>query len=175
MKYFLFSVLIIFCSKSNAQEIDLNPKHNVGKEYFNYVIHTSKTDSITSKALLGKVTFINFWFEACKPCMAEMDALIELYNEFKDSSKFQMVTFTTDHDTLIQKNLKKYHIPFQVYNLAWQDCEVMNFGLGFPCSILLDEKKTVINMTSGGSTNKTEARENLRKEFVELIKEKLKK
>lgn len=168
-----FQFILISFSFLKAQDVNLNSKTNIGKTYFNYIIHTSKTDSISSKALDGKITFINFWFEACKPCMAELDAMIELYNEFKDSSKFQMITFTTDHDTLIQKNLKKYHIPFKVYNMSWPDCEVMNFGQGFPCSILLDEHKRVINIASGGPTDKAKAREHLRSEFVEMIKKKL--
>jgi hypothetical protein len=49
----------------------------------------------------------------------------------------------------------------------------MNFGQGFPCSILLDENKRVINIESGGSTDKVKAREHLRSIFVDLIKEKL--
>ena len=175
MKKAIYSLLLSLFALSNvkAQDLDLNTKSSISKPYFNYIIHTSKTDSISSDALNGKITFINFWFETCKPCMAELDAMIELYNEFKDSSKFQMITFTTDHDTLIQKNLKKYHIPFKVYNMNWQDCEVMNFGQGFPCSILLDENKRVINIESGGPTDKVKAREHLRSEFVDLIKEKL--
>ena len=177
MRQIIF-IIVLFGLTSfvvDAQDLSFLRKKHTGEEYFNYVIHTSKTDSITSKELFGKITFINFWFETCHPCMAEMDALIELYNEFKDSLKFQMITFSTDNDSIIKANIVKYKIPFRVYNLNWADCQALNFGVGFPCSILLDEKKIVINNTNGGSTDKIIARKELRSEFVELITEHLKR
>jgi cytochrome c biogenesis protein CcmG/thiol:disulfide interchange protein DsbE len=43
---------------------------------------TLNNDSIGIENLKGKPTLINFWFTACAPCIAEMDVLNELKNEF---------------------------------------------------------------------------------------------
>jgi thiol-disulfide isomerase/thioredoxin len=37
----------------------------------------------TNDSLKNRVSFINFWFEGCHPCVAEFPALNELYSKYR--------------------------------------------------------------------------------------------
>lgn len=45
---------------------------------------TGSGEEISSRALAGVVTVMNFWYAGCAPCRAEAPDLVELQDEFKD-------------------------------------------------------------------------------------------
>ena len=55
-----------------------------GTDYPAFKVVTLSGDTVTEKELRGKVTLINFWFESCAPCMAEMPALNDLYLKYQN-------------------------------------------------------------------------------------------
>ena len=57
---------------------------------------TENGKTFNNDSLKGKVVFINFWFEACHPCILEMDALNELFEKLKDNKDFMFVSLSID-------------------------------------------------------------------------------
>ena len=97
MKYILFITFLALASLSFAQssrqtatkeEMDslLCPQGYtaVGHAYPNFKI-TNEARTIDNQSLRGKVVLINFWFEGCHPCMAEMEALNNLFKKNEKS------------------------------------------------------------------------------------------
>jgi len=51
-----------------------------------------------TKKLEGKAVLINVWATWCVPCQAELPKLEKLYEQVKDRSDFQILTFNIDSD-----------------------------------------------------------------------------
>src|SRR5215510_11297887 len=66
-----------------------------------------------SRDLKGKTIVINFWFTACKPCIAEMIYLNKLVEENRDSSVV-FIAPAPENETQIKKFLKKYSFEYNI-------------------------------------------------------------
>lgn len=58
-----------------------------------------KGNTTSTANLKGKVVFINFWATWCPPCLAEMPALNDLYNQLKGDDQFVFL-FLNEDDNL---------------------------------------------------------------------------
>jgi|ERR1017187_4370219 peroxiredoxin len=118
----------------------------------------SEGGTVSNELLKGKIVLINFWFEGCHPCLAEMEALDELQQLLKDNKDFLFISFTWDNPEAIKRVKEKYGITFPVLSTSDEECSRLNFGNGYPTSIILDRKGTIKYVHSGGSTDKEIAR-----------------
>ena len=65
----------------------------------------------------GKTVFYNFWFVACKPCVAEIPVLNKLAEKYRsDSTLFIAISF--DKEDRIQEFLKKRPFNFLIASLS---------------------------------------------------------
>jgi thiol-disulfide isomerase/thioredoxin len=104
---------------------------------------------VSNDLLKGKVVVINFWFESCQPCMAEMPMLNEINGKFKDNKDFLFVSFTADKKESIQRVKDKYGITFQILSTNQKECDRLNVGRAYPATIILD-KTGAIKYLHGG-------------------------
>lgn len=126
----------------------------IGKPYDTFSF-TRKDSSVFSNASLkGKVAFINFWFEACPPCVAEFDALNALYIKYKNDPEFIFVSFSSDSPETVAAVQQKYHITFPVVSVPKEECYRLNQQNGFPTSIILNAEGKIKFMHTGGSLEK---------------------
>jgi peroxiredoxin len=51
----------------------------------------------------GKITVLSFWATWCAPCKRELDAVAELYPEWKDKYNVEVVAITVDNARAISK------------------------------------------------------------------------
>ncbi len=171
MKYLFSAVFLLMTSLSFAQsslqttiskEMDslLCPKGyaSIGHPYPEFRI-TSETREVDNKSLKGKVVLINFWFEGCHPCMAEMEALNELFKKMKGNNDFVFISLTRDNQEAIRRVKEKYALSFEVFSTSEKECHRLIFGCGYPTSIVLDKTGTVKYRHIGGSLKKEEAKE----------------
>jgi peroxiredoxin len=112
---------------------------------------------ISKDSLRGKVVFINFWFEACPPCIAELSALNELYKKFSTNRNFEFISFTYEKPERVLLLKKKYHIRYKVASVSSQECYRLNQNNGFPTSIVLDKDGVIKDLFTGGDTDRIEA------------------
>jgi thiol-disulfide isomerase/thioredoxin len=69
----------------------------------------------TTKSLNGKVVLINLWATWCGPCNAELPQLQKLYEQAKNRSDLQILTFNIDEDPgLVEPYLKEKGYTFPV-------------------------------------------------------------
>lgn len=58
----------------------------------------AKSESVSIKKIVpqGKPVVLSFWDTSCKPCIQEMGALSDVYDDWKDEFDFEVVAVSTD-------------------------------------------------------------------------------
>lgn len=167
---FLLLILNLVCFSQNYSEkqIDSLEKEAQEREKSNIALinkpfpnfrYVNDRDTIDNTDIKGKIVFINFWFEACAPCIAEIDALNEMYNALSDKENFEFLSFTFEKQDNIERLRLKYHIPYKVISISKDECYRLNNNNGFPTSMIVDSSGLIKYRTSGGRTEKEKARE----------------
>jgi peroxiredoxin len=72
--------------------------------------------SITQAELKGKTIVYNFWFVACRPCVAEIPALNKLVKKYS-SDTVVFIALTFDKQERIKEFLQKREFDFQIASL----------------------------------------------------------
>ncbi len=130
----------------------------------------NKDKSIDNKSLNGKIVFINFWFEGCPPCIAEMDALNKMYKALKDQKDFVFISICRDDEKTIQRVKEKYDLEFDIFSISKEECSRLNFRCGYPNSIILDKEGRIKYYHTGGSIKKAEAENFVMTVYLQKIK-----
>jgi thiol-disulfide isomerase/thioredoxin len=136
---------------------------NLGKQYPVFKATSLDGQTIGEKGLVGKVTIINFWFKYCEPCVAEMDELCTLQQKFIENPAFQFISFTSDSSEDAKESVEKLKLSFPVYPISRNECYRLNFDQGFPTTIIVDKVGKIIFLKSGGSLEKEEIAQDIRK------------
>lgn len=169
--------LLIFCTllqlSSSGQTLIAYQVDSIGNEFFKarekankeaygkpYPAFSFTPDgkTINNDSLKGKTVFINFWFEACAPCIAEFDALNEMYQNLKDNKNFAFISFTYETPEKIKQVKGKYPLPYTIISIDRQECYRLNLDNGFPANFILDKTGLIKYMSFGGATDRTRAR-----------------
>jgi peroxiredoxin len=161
---FIFSITVLCPITLSAQEdkfladffhkTDSILQSKIGTLYPDFTATTLDGKTISDRQLIGRVTIINFWFEACAPCIAEFDALSELYHKFKDDSSFQFLSFTFEQVEDAKAIVQKFNIPYDVSSISHEECSSrLNFGFGFPTTIIINQSGKIVFIKHGGSTD----------------------
>ncbi|MDR2839797.1 MAG: TlpA family protein disulfide reductase [Paludibacter sp.] len=148
--------------KDSIMQTKINTPYN-----FEFKAVSLSGDTITNNDLKGKVTFINFWMEACAPCLAEKDDLVALYRTFRINSFFQFISFTKENSDIARSTVDKYHLPYSVYPIA-MDCYRLNYQYGFPTSLIIGKDGNLKYFNSGMHLDK-EKRAQMYKIYYDYI------
>jgi thiol-disulfide isomerase/thioredoxin len=124
---------------------------------------------LSNEGLKGKVLFINFWFAACPPCIAEFDALSEMYEKLKDKPDFEFISLTYESQEIIEKVKTKYQLKFPVYSISKEECQRLSFGGGYPTNIIVDKNGRIQYLYVGGETSRQGAKLTTEKEIYSRI------
>ncbi len=109
----------------------------IGKPYPQFSVTANET-AYSNATLKGKVYFINFWFAACAPCIAEMEDLNQLFEKFRGNKNFEFISFTFEKAAIIDSIKTKYNIHYNIFTIIQQDCYRLNLNSGFPASFVID-------------------------------------
>ena len=147
----------------------------IGKQMKEFECKTVTGEEYSNKDLKNKVTVINFWFEACAPCAAEVDALNNLYEKYKKEKKFQFLSFTFDPKENVIKFITKHNIKYPVIILSDDSCSILNFRKGFPSTIITDTMANIIYYHIGGPKVPKAAMEFIETNVYPIIEQEIKK
>ena len=143
----------------------------IGKPLQNFTA-TMEGQPISNETLKGKTVFINFWFEACEPCVAEFEALDTLYQKLKDNKNFEFIAFTFEEPGKLAALKQKYKLLYHLVSVSQTDCYRLNQNNGFPTSIIIDAKGIIKYIHTGGFTEKEKVEEFMMKEvYPAIVKE----
>jgi len=134
---------------------------------------SSNNKECSNSTLKGKVVFINFWFAACPPCMAEMDELNKLFDKFHQHKNFEFISFTFEKPEKIALIKKKFKIGYAIYSISKDECYRLNNNNGFPTSIILDSMEAVRYIHPGDQLNKQEIKKYFYSKVYPLITKEL--
>tara|TARA_B110001469_G_scaffold55467_1_gene53513 strand:- start:1670 stop:2152 length:483 start_codon:yes stop_codon:yes gene_type:complete len=124
MKYLLFLLCILFFNVGFSQ-----------KSIPNSTLTTleGKTVNIQDEISEDKITVLSFWATWCVPCINELDAISEVYEDWQESANIELIAVSTD-DSRTKKRIRP-----------------MVNGKGWPYKILLDknqELKRALNIST---------------------------
>jgi peroxiredoxin len=141
-----------------------NNKDILGKQYPEFQV-TVNNKEYSSASLKGKTVFINFWFAACAPCVAEFDELNTLFEKFGQNKNFEFVSFTFENSEQIDAVKKKYNIKYNIFSIPKPECYRLNFSNGFPTNVIIDPSGSVTYIHSGGPLEKPR----IKKDFDDTV------
>ena len=162
MRWLFVTILIIGNYYSFAQHASISKKgmdydslirareeQAIGKKFAAFSA-MYKNNIFSNDNVSGKTVFVNLWFAACPPCMAEMGALNALYDSLKNRPNFEFISFTYDSQKTIDSVVKRSHIQYKVLQVTQQDCYRLNQNSGFPTSLIVDGQGIIKYLNVGG-------------------------
>ena len=124
MKPFLF-VVCFLCYNAAFSQITI-PNINLNTL-------SGKSVKIQDEISKDKITILSFWASWCVPCINELDAISEVYEDWQEDFNMELIAISTD-DARTQKRIRP-----------------MVNGKGWPYKILLDknqELKRALNIST---------------------------
>ena len=189
MKHFFLYIFIIFSvavsSQDNAEKRTKAYLQNKDSVIEETIINRNLPcfsaisldgNKISNNSLTGKITLVNLWFQGCSPCLAEFEMLNRVYHQHKTNNSFQFLSFTFDSPAEIKQTIEKYSLPYKVYPISREECNRLNFGLGFPTIIIINSKGKIVFFRTGGFLDKEKIEEsilNVNEKIKKLLNEKV--
>lgn len=124
----------------------------VGCHAPDFNVTTITGEQLTLSQLKGKVIVINFWFEGCAPCIAELPALNKLAEEYQHE-EVVFIAFGKDPEFRINKFLSERKFDYKMvsgkYDLVNDFCVIA----GWPMNMVIDKRGVVQYIKPGGYTD----------------------
>ena len=107
----------------------------IGKRAPDFTMTDLNGHEISSETTKGKVVVLNFWFVSCKPCIAEIPELNEVYKTYKNNSDVVFASITFDKKEKVDVFLEKHPLQYPVVSDAKEICTLFkNFRVSNkPC------------------------------------------
>lgn len=121
----------------------------VGCKAPNFIVKTIDGETLSLEQLQGKVVVINFWFESCAPCIAELPALNRLWEEYK-SKDVVFIAFGRDDSQTIKDFLKRRDFHYRQVSSDHDITQEYCIIAGWPTNMVLDKLGILRHIFSGG-------------------------
>ena len=123
----------------------------VGSVFPEFTATDMDGEVVDLRNLRGRVTVLNYWFIACKPCRDEMPALNRLVEQYAD----EPVTFLAiapDRTDKIERFLRTKR--FKYRHLPQATDLIQNYGvMMFPTHIIIDREGKVVGILEGATSS----------------------
>lgn len=100
----------------------------------------------THTDLKNQVVVINFWFEKCPPCIAEMPELNNLVAKY--GNKVRFIGITHDSPASASRFQKRNGYNYEIVSLSKDEIRELNINHGFPSNVLVGKDGKIIYATS---------------------------
>lgn len=120
-----------------------------------FTTYTLDGKEISTEDLHGHINVFNFWFAACKPCLAEIPGL-NLIAEKYEARKVNFFALSIDDEDTLRKLLNKQDFKF-IHLLKGKEIirESFQHKSGFPTTIVTDKNLQIIEIISGRKLDAT--------------------
>lgn len=131
-----------------------NPRR--GRETYapDYSFTSLQGEFLSSKELVGKVVFIDFWGEWCGPCRAITPDLVKLYRKYKDNPNFVMLGVSDSRSgeqkwrDYIAKNKMDWPQFYDQRGAVLRPFQIT----AFPTGIVIDHEGIILQAEIGGGS-----------------------
>ena len=169
----LFLNTTVYCQADTPFDF-LKIQNSIGKKFVFPICTSTMGNHYNSKSNIGKLTLINFWFENCEPCVAEIGAMKRLYEKYKNNKKIAIISFTFESPQNALRFAKKHLLAYPVICVSRRKCQELNFQNGFPTTLITSSLGIVAFITSGGSIDPREVDKEFNNILIPKIEELLK-
>ncbi|MBL0337229.1 MAG: TlpA family protein disulfide reductase [Chitinophagaceae bacterium] len=154
------AILLSFSSESqsgknrvvtdNGRKFQYSDSAGVTQSYISYFsdslpvpdLVTLDGKRITKADIQGKTVVYNFWFVACRPCVAEIPALNQLAKKYQsDSTLFLALTF--DDESRINGFLQNHAFDFQIVSLSETEIDKIKKISFYPFTVIVTREGKV--------------------------------
>jgi peroxiredoxin len=130
-------------ARSNLQDIDIQRRVAVGESPLPFEVVSITGEKISPDKYRGKVLLIDFWATWCRPCIAEMPHVKEVYAKYREKG-FEIVGISLDRqrsdlDSYIASN--KIAWPQYFDGKYWNNDIAKQYGVkSIPATFLIDRE-----------------------------------
>lgn len=117
----------------------------------------------------ARLYVFNFWFSACPPCLNEISWLNRIEQEFKGKN-IRFIAISFDDKETHSEIIRHHPFSFEQFYLDRNEIYTNQLVMGFPTTVITDEKGTVLYSKAGGAADEEGA-----KKIYFLLTEELKK
>ncbi|WP_175633704.1 peroxiredoxin family protein [Pedobacter ghigonis] len=104
--------------------------------------------------LKNQIVVINFWFEKCPPCLAEMPELNKLVGEYREKG-VRFIGITHDTPMRARRFQKRNGYQYEIVSLTHDEIRKLNINHGFPSNILIGSNGKIVYATANISFTDT--------------------
>lgn len=152
MKVYLFALLFCFSIAKAQEPVKWATQETffeglVGKSLPEFTGLTANGKRFSSNELKDQIVVINFWFEKCPPCIAEMPELSALQKRYPNKN-IRFIGITPDSPKSARRFQKMHDYNYEVVSLTLDDIRKLNINHGFPCNVLVGENGKILYATA---------------------------
>lgn len=161
MRIYLFTLLLI-TSFAQAQEAPVVKwatqetffEDLAGKDLPDFKGSTVNKKIFTKADLKNQIVVINFWFEKCPPCLAEMPELNKLLEAYKRKD-VRFIGITHDSPASARRFQQHHNYHYEIVSMSKEAISKLNINHGFPSNILVGKDGKIIYATANISFTDT--------------------
>ena len=144
--------------KNSAKEQSFfipGPECVVGAVFPKFECTTIGDKKIDQAYFKGKISIVNFWFEGCAPCVAEVPGFNNLVKKYgKDKLRYLSISLDPQED--VEAFLQLHDWEFDhVCNGNFIAKDIFHLPWGFPTTFLVDPNGIIIKTIIGGRQDST--------------------
>lgn len=128
--------------------LDSDEQFVISKQSEQWKVYDLSQHPVTLKTLNSKPVFVNIWATWCPPCIAELPAILELYESYGDRVNF--VLASNEQEEKIDAFLKKNNYnktPFYIYSRLPLELKTESI----PTTYILDSNGKVVLIKKGAA------------------------
>lgn len=148
MKIYLSIFILLLTLAATAQEVKWATQETffedlTGKDLPDFKGLKTNRRAFFKSNLKNQLTVINFWFESCPPCIAEMPELNNLADKYAKKG-VRFVGITHDSPALAKRFQKKNGYRYEIVSLSKAAISKLNINHGFPSNILIGKNGKIL-------------------------------
>jgi len=142
------SAFIIRTTSLPPSFLNHDEQFKLNKTALQWELHDYHGNTVQFSELTNKPVFLNFWATWCPPCIAELPAIQELYQESKESASFVLISY--ENPEIVKAFAEKHgymDLPFYFAQTTPPDFESQSI----PTTFIINKEKQVVLKKKGAA------------------------
>ncbi len=138
-------------------DMEIDESERVHLKTYDWQLIDMQGNTINVNSLEDKVIIVNFWATWCPPCIAEMPAFQNLYNDYQNKVEFLFVA--NDDESKVRKFITDKNYTFPVYFAKTKRLEELQSN-SLPTTYIISKKgEIVVDKTGAADWNSKKIRD----------------